>query len=276
MRFWHTVAVPLPMPAVTIDSAHPLPPPTKGSSVLAACLRRCTALGWRVAVTTPSESRLFAKGISRFWERRIEPVQHAQWSSAYRLFCGGRERAYDRSSWRILAIDRDRRVVGAITARVFCGEVRHEDLHVSQLLETAGSVFRDACEVALAERFAAAQAAGRTPIEISHWGVLSGPHAALLSLTLLRAMGALTAAFDRPVAIVTANHRRGEFKRLTRWGARPLGREGQYFLPPFVHRASGASLRILVVDTAQLGARGQEAAADLEVLRTTCPILSAP
>lgn len=263
-------------PTATIDSAHPLPPPAEDSSRLAACLRRCAQLGWRVVVTTPTEAQFFVHGISRFWERRLDALQHAQWAGAFRAFAGGRERAVDRASWRILVVDADQRVVGAVTARFFCSEIRRSDLHLSHLLEGSSTIFRDACEVALAERFALVQETGRTPVEISHWGVREGEHTALLWVTLQCAMGALLAAFERPVAIATANHRRGEVKRLTRWGAKPLGREGQYFLPPFVHRASGASLRILVIDMLELKARLAAGIEDLEVLRANCPIISTP
>ncbi len=264
------------MPAATIDSAHPMPPPAEGSSILAACLRRCASLGWRVVVTSPAETHLFTRSIARFWERRLDPVQHAQWAAAYRAFNGGRERAYDRASWRILAVDSDRRVVGAITARFFCGEVVQEHLYLAHLLEGTGVVFRDACEVALAEQFAAAQGVGRMPAEISHWSVEGGEHARLLALTLSRAMLALAAAFDHPLTVLAANHRRPEFRRLMRWGAIPLGRGGHYYLPPFLHRTSGASYRLMVIDSAKLGARTQESVADLEVLRASCPIISLP
>jgi hypothetical protein len=264
------------MSAVTIDSAHPLPPSAGTSSVLAACLRRGAQQGWRLVVTAPAEARFFLRSRARFWERRIDPAQHAQWAGAYRVFVGGRERAYDRASWRVLAVDDDRRVVGAITARFFCGELVQQHLFISDLLESASEVFRDACEIALADHFAAAQGVGRMPAEISHWSVALGADEKLLGLTLTRAVLALGAAFDHPLAVLAVNHRRAEFRRLQRWGAVPLGREGSYYLPPFVHRASGGSYRLMVVDTAKLGARTTAAAADLEVLRTSCPIISVP
>src|SRR4029079_17204068 len=80
----------------------------------AACLRRCAAAGFRLIVTAPSHSRAFARGLKHFPERRIDLAAHVQWDTAYRVFNGHSRQPHDRGSWRILVVDRDDRVVGAI------------------------------------------------------------------------------------------------------------------------------------------------------------------
>jgi hypothetical protein len=87
-------------------------------------------------------------------------------------------------------------------------------------------------------------------------------------------MLALGVAFDLPLAIAAADHERGDLSRFMRWATGPLGRRGKFYLPPFVHRTTGARLRLLVIDTSALGARLRGAAVDLAVLRDQCPIIS--
>jgi hypothetical protein len=256
-------------------SATRLPVSTAATSRFAVCLRRCAAAGIRLIVTTPSDTRAFHRGLSRFPERRSDPTEHVQWETAYRVFCGRGREPHDRGSWRILAVDHDDRVVGAITARFFCGEFVPEYLHMFSLLETTGPVFREHCEMAVGEVVAAAARLRRTPAEISNWAVAPGWHAALVAVTLARAMGALVAAFDAPLVILAADNRRGEVARLMRLGGAPLGLGGRYALPPFVHHTTGAWLRLLLVDAPAFHVRCHSApAADLALLRVRAPIIS--
>lgn len=251
------------------------PSPTS-SSPFAACLRRCAAAGLRLVVTPPADSTVCGRGISRFPERRIDTAAHIQWETAHRVFCGRGRQPHDRGSWRILAVDRDDRVVGAITARFFCGEIRAEYLQVLSLLDTSGPVFREHCELALAELIAATTKRGRTPAEISNWAVAPVWHASLIAVTLMRAMGALVAAFHAPVIVMAADNRRGEVNRLMRLGCTPLSLAGHFCLPPFVHHETGAWLRLLVLDAAALQARDADtSAADLTLLREQATIVSA-
>jgi len=175
----------------------------------------------------------------------------------------------------MLAADRDDRVVGAITARFFSGEVVRSQVHAYSLLETSGPVFREECELAMAEMFAAAMRENRTAAEISHWATAGGRHAPLVAATVGRAMEALTAAFDAPIGVVAADHRRGEVARLLRLGGVPLGRAGKFALPPFGHHPSGAWLRLLLVDAEVFRGRLRAASvADLALLREHCPVIS--
>src|SRR3954468_11011440 len=112
--------------------------PEIAKSRFAACLSRCAAAGFRLIVTAPSHSRAFARGLKRFPERRVDLTTHLQWDTAYRVFNGHGLQPHDRGSWRILVVDRDDRVVGAITARFFCGDVVPEYQHLPALLETTG------------------------------------------------------------------------------------------------------------------------------------------
>lgn len=241
----------------------------------AACLRQCAAAGYRLVVTTPSDVRVFSRGVRRFPERRIDPPAHVQWETDYRVFCGRGRLPFDRGSWRILIADANDRVVGAITARFFCGEIVQEYLHLSSLLDLAPPEFREQCELAVAEVFSGSLQAGRTPAEVSHWAVEPGRQAGLIGSTLTRAMGALAAAFDAPLIIVAADHRRGEVARLMRFGGAPLGRAGSFSLPPFVHSHSGAWLRLLLVDAPSYHARARsKPAADLVLLRERSILLS--
>jgi hypothetical protein len=250
-------------------------PDSRPSSTLAACLRRFGAAGLRLVVTTPADHNACARGIDLFPERRIDGSAHIRWETAHRIFCGRGRQPHDRGSWRILAVDRDDRVVGAITARFFCSEIRAEYLQVLSLLDTTGPVFREHCELALAELMAATTKSGRTPAEISNWAVAPVWHASLIAVTLMRAMGALVAAFDAPVIVMAADNRRGEVNRLMRLGCTPLSLAGHFCLPPFVHHETGAWLRLLVLDAAALQARhGDTSAADLALLRAQAAIVS--
>jgi hypothetical protein len=244
-------------------------------SRFAVCLRRCAAAGIRLVVTAPSDVRTFRSGVNHFPERRINPAEHVQWETAYRVFCGRGRQPHDRGSWRILAVDHDDRVIGAITARLFCGEFVAEYLQVFSLLESSGPVLREHCEMAVTEVVAAAARLNRTPGEISNWAVAPGWHAALVAVTLARAMGALVAAFDAPLVILAADNRRGEVARLMRLGSAPLGVAGRYALPPFVHHTTGAWVRLLLVDAPTFHARCHSTpTADLAHLRVRAPIIS--
>ena len=248
---------------------------TAPASRFVACLRRLSSVGLRLIVTAPGDSVTFARGIQLFPGRRIEVGAHVQWETAYRIFCGRGRQPHDRGSWRILAVDRDDRVVGAITARFFCGNVDHQYLHVPSLLDMTGPVFREHCELAVSELIAASAKAERTPAEISHWAVSPVWHAGLIAVSLMRAMGALLAAFDGPLVIMAADNRRGEVNRLMRLGCTPLSVGGHSCLPPFVHHESGAWLRLLALDTAGIMTRaGDTSVADLAVLRERVAIIS--
>ncbi|MGH7957478.1 MAG: hypothetical protein ACREH8_10760 [Opitutaceae bacterium] len=251
-------------------------PPAAPASRFATCLRRFATAGLRLVVTTPYNNWIFARGIKRFPERHIDRAAHAEWETAYLKFCGRESLSHDRGSWRILAVDRDDHVVGAITGRFFCGEIVRDHVQVLSLFDRAGPVFREHCELAVSEVVEACRETGRTPAEISHWAVAPVWHAALIAVTLVRAMGALAAAFDAPVAVMAADNRRGEVNRLMRLGSTPLGLSGHSCLPPFVHHESGAWLRLLVLDAAAFHARnGNTAAADLNLLREQASIISA-
>lgn len=245
------------------------------ASRLAAELCRCAAAGVRFVVTTPSDSRTFMRGLCRFPGRRVDPPEHTHLDVAWHVFNGGRERPHDAGSWRILALDAEDRVAGAITARFFCGEPVHEYLHAHALLQYASPLFREQAEQAVIEFFTETILAERVPAEISHWSVAAGwPEPALLGATLLRAMGALAAQFGPAVGLLAADCGRREETRLLRGGAAPLGRTGRLSLPPFVHHASGRRLRLLLLDSA--GARGglRAAPADVAALRRMCPVFS--
>lgn len=244
-------------------------------SVLSAALNRCARAGLRVVVMAPGDVRAFSRGITRFPERLIEPVTFGRYGRAYRSFTGLPEESHDRGSWRILVLDAKYHVVGAITARFFCGDIAREYLYTSALVSGCSAVFRNECDQAVGETFARAQRYSRTPAEISHWSIAEGPHVELIGVTLIRAMVALAVGFDLPLAIAAANHERGEFARFMRWAMTPLGRSGKFYLPPFVSRGNGARLRLLVIDTSALGTRLRGAAIDLGVLRERCPIVSA-
>jgi hypothetical protein len=248
---------------------------TEGPSLFATCLRRCEAAGLRLVVSAPADARAFARGLRRFPERRIDPPVHARWETAYRVFCNRSRQPHDRGSWQILVADRDDRVVGAVTARFFCGSIVRDYVHTLSLLDTTGPIFREHCEIAMEEVFVAAAKSARTAAELSHLAIAPHPHAKLIASTLSRAMGALAAAFDAPLVIVAADHRRGEVARLMRLGAAPLGRAGKFSLPPFVHHASGASLRLLLIDATTYHTRaGGSPKQDLALLRLKCPVLS--
>ena len=249
-------------------------PPFAARSLFGVYLRRLAASGVRLVLNTPADARRFARGLSYFPDRQIDPPAHAQWETAYRVACDRGRHPHDRGSWHLLAVDRDDRVVGAVTARFFCGEVAGEYLHLNTLLATAGPDIHEQCELAVAELFAASVRDRRTPAEISDWCIRPGRHAALVAATLMRAMSALAAAFPAPLALIAADHRRGEVARLMRLGSAPLGRAGQYSLPPFVHRASGAWLRLLLIDGPPFQARLRTAADDLTLLRTHCAVVS--
>ena len=276
-----TVATPSPfeprVPAAA-GSTSPLVPLTADASRrlrFDTCLRRCAAARLRLIVTTPSDVRVFSRGVSRFPDRRIDPSAHVQWETDYRVFCGRGRLPHDRGSWRILAVDADDRVVGAITARFFCGEIVNEYLHVCSLLDLLPAEFREHCELSIAEMLSRSLEAGRTPAEVSHCAVEPGRHAGLVAATLVRAMGALAAAFDSPLILIAADHRRGEVARLMRFGGAPLGRAGGYSLPPFVHSHSGAWLRLLLVDAPSYYLRARSTpAADLVLLRQHAVLLS--
>ena len=258
----------------SLPASRPAPAPDR--SLLAAALRRCDAAGLRVVVTAPADVRIFSRGITRFPERLVEPGMHARCERAYRAFARAKDldAPHDRASWRVLVLDRAWRVVGAITARFFCGEAQREHVHALSLLAGGAPVFRHECGLAVNELFSHAQRYARTPAEISHWSVAPEPQAALVTVTLIRAILALGVAFDLPLALVAADHQRGELARFMRWATTPLGRHGRFYLPPFVHRETGARLRLLVIDTSALGPRLRGAALDLGVLRQRCAIVS--
>lgn len=240
-----------------------------------ACLRRFAAVGLRLIVTSPADGRVFVRGTTRFSERHVDPAEHARWETAYRVFCGRGRQPSDRGSWRILAVDRGDRVLGAITARLFCGEFVPEYLHLRTLLEATGPVYREHCEMAVADLAAASARDGRTLGEVSGWAVAPSWHAALVAATLARAMAALMTSFDDPWVVVAADNRRGEVGRLLRRGAAPLGVLGRFALPPFVHHATGAWLRFLVIDAPAFFARsGGRPEADLALLRERAALVS--
>jgi len=247
----------------------------RANSRFGACLQRFVAAGFRLIVTTPSDTRAFTDGVERFPDRRIDPAGHARWETAYRLFGGRGRLPCDRGSWRLLAVDADDRVVGAISARLFCGEFVPEYLHLGTLLESTGPVFREHCEMAVADVVAAGTRLGRTPAEVSGWAVTPGGHAALVAVTLVRGLAALLAGFDDPLVVVAADNHRGEGARLMRRGAGHLGLAGRFALPPFVHHASGTWLRLLLIDAPTYFARsGVVADADLALLRERVEFVS--
>lgn len=250
--------------------------PHVATSRFDVCLRRFHAAGFRLVLTTPSDVRTFTRGVNFFTGREIDPAAHARWETAYRVFCGRGREACDRGSWRILAVDADDRVVGAITARFFCGEFVSEYLNLHRLLEATGPVFREHCEMAVADVAAAGARTGRTPAEVSGWAVRPGRGAGLVAVTLVRAMSALATAFDAPLVIVAADNRRGEVAQLMRRGAGRLGLSGRFALPPFVHHATGAWLRLLLVDAPTFLARsGGIPDTDLALLRDHAACVSA-
>lgn len=265
------------MPALlmeTISSPRPRGS-VEATTRFAACLQRLSAVDCRLVVTAPSDWRTFTRGVRRFPDRRIEVGEHARWEAAYRTFARRTPAPHEAGSWRIMAVDRDDQVIGAITARFFCGEVVLEHLHVLSLLESTGPVFREHCELAVGDVLTACGRLQRTPAEISHWAVAPGWHAALVAVTLSRAMGALVAAFDAPLVLMAADNRRGESARLMRLGGAPLGLAGRFSLPPFVHHASGAWVRLLLVDAPTFHVRsGAAPASDLALLREHAAIVS--
>ncbi len=259
----------------TFSDASSAPLRARRAARLERTLRRCAAAGVRLVVTAPADTRTFAAGLAAFPERQIDLTEHVQWETAYRLFCGRARLPHERGSWRVLAADRDRRVIGAITARFFTAEAIGEYLFATTLLEPAGPVFREHCELALGEAFAAAQARGRTSGEVSHWAVEPERRAPLVAVAVARVLGALAGAFRAPLVVLAADHRRGDVARLMRRGAAPLGRAGKFSLPPFVHQPTGAWLRFLLLDTAVYQARaGGDAAQDLATLREQVPVVS--
>ena len=261
--------------SATSSDASPGPRPALRPARLELALQRCASAGVRLVITTPADTRTFAAGLALFPERRIDLTEHVQWETAYRLFCGRSRLPHERGSWRVLAVDRDRRVIGAITARFFTAEAVGDYLFAKTLLEPAGPVFREHCELAIGEAFAAAQSRGRTPGEVSHWAVEPDKHAPLIAVALARAIGALAGAFRSPLVVLAADHRRGDVARLMRCGAAPLGRAGKFSLPPFVHQPTGAWLRFLLLETAVYQARlHSDAAKDLAVLRDQIPVVS--
>jgi hypothetical protein len=269
------------MPATRAPADGPAPacglrPAGAARARLAAYLQRCAAAGIRVVITAPGDVRIFARSLQRFPERQIDPVAHAQWESARRVFLGRGRQPHERGSWHVLAIDSDDRVVGAISARFFCGELVQDYLHVLSLVAACGPVFREHCELAIAEAFLAAGVAERMSAEVSHWSFAPGRQAPLVGATLVRALAALAAAFDAPIGVIAADHHRGEVARLMRGGAAPLGRAGKFSLPPFVEHASGAWLRLLLLDSRTFHARRRsDAAAELAALRAACRVISA-
>lgn len=266
--------VPPAEPAAPVERV-PGPELQPAKSILAAALRRCARVGLRLVVTAPGDVDTFSSGLVRFPERIVEATAHDRYTRAYRMFSDAASQVHDQASWRVLVLDESSHVVGAVTARFFCGDIGMEYVNALSLLAGYAPVLRNECALAVNEVFARAQRHARTPAEISHWAVASGPHARLILATLSRAMLALATAFDLPLAILAANHERGEMAHLVRWPAAPLGRQGKFYLPPFVHRATGARLRFLVIDSSALGGRLRMAAADLAVLRERCPIVSA-
>ncbi len=265
-----TAATPPASLATEPESAGP------AGSRLVACLRHGAAIGVRLVVLTPTDARVFGPSLERFPERSIHPAAHAQWETAHRLFLGRSRQPLDRGSWLVLAVNRDDRVVGAISARFFCGEIAAEYIHALSLASTCGPMFREHCELAVAEAFATAALSGRMPAEISHWTAAPGRQAAFLRVLLVRAMAALASAFDLPLCVLAADHRRGEVARLMRRGAAPLGRAGKFALPPFVDHKGGAWLRLLLLDTAAFHARSRtNPAVELAALREHASLISA-
>jgi hypothetical protein len=243
------------------------------NSVLATALEHCERAGLRVVITAPTDVHTFSNGITRFPERLIEPTAHTRYTRLYRAFDHNVDPVQDRGSWRVLVLDSRGRIIGALTARFFCGEVSREHVHALSLVAGPPSNFRTECELAIGETFSRAQRYARTPAEISHWSVAESRHARLVTVTLFRAMMALGVAFDLPVTLFAAAHEHGALARFMRWATAPLGRQGRHYLPPFVYRAE-RRLRLLVLDTSALGSRLRGAAIDLGVLRQRCSIIS--
>ena len=245
-------------------------------SRLAAGMARCAAAGIRFIITTPSCFPAGPRVAELLAGRTIDSRAHDRWLAGYRDFMGRDREADDRCTWRIVAVDREDRVVGAIAGRFFSEKVERDPLHVLGLLATTGPVFREHCELAISEIVDATLRAGRTAGEISHWGVAPIWRAALVAITLARAMGALASAFGSPVIVMAADNRRGEVNRLMRWGATALGIAGRSCLPPFVHHESGAWLRLLVLEGHVFQARaGGVAATDLNLLGAIAHVISA-
>src|SRR4051794_3494423 len=134
--------------AESADLSSLLDPP---KSVLSAALNRCARAGLRVVITAPADVRAFSRGITRFPERLIEPGTFARYGKAYRSFTEAPEAAHDRGSWRIMVLDAKYHVVGAITARFFCGEMAREYLHTVSLVAGSTPVFRNESEQAVHE-----------------------------------------------------------------------------------------------------------------------------
>lgn len=266
------------MPALLMDSlpaTRALPATSPRPTLFAACLQRCRAAGLRLIVNAPADTLTFSRSLQRFTDRRIDPPAHAHWETAYRVFNNRSRQPHDRGSWLLLVADEDDRVVGAVTARLFCSEIVADYLHTTALLEHTGPVFREHCELALGEMFSATAKAGRIPGEISHWSVRPGPQARVVMATLARALATLSVAFDSPVVIAAADHRRGEVARLMRFGAAPLGRAKKFSLPPFVYHATASWLRLLLIDAPSFVTRaGGRPKEDLALLRLQCPIYS--
>jgi hypothetical protein len=265
-----------PATAMLDRRSHFRHPPWTAAPKIATCLYRGAAAGLHVVITAPADTAAFGSTLVRVPERQIEPTAWAHWDAARRNFLQRAPAAHDPGSWHVLVIDADGCVVGTVAARFFGSEIVAAYVNAFRLAGACGPILREQCELAVIEALANSASDGRPFGEISDWVIAEGAKMARVQAMLVRAMAALAVAFDLPLCVVAANQSNGEAARWLRRGAVPLGRAGKFSLPTMVDHATGARLRLLLLDTATFHARSHtEPPAEFALLCRWASIVSA-
>jgi len=236
-------------------------PRSTHGSALQRFLAKSEQMGVTYVVCAPADVAAFARGIRSFPERIVSQDEHAFWLSLYREFRADdyrrrnvrqeslRQPGCDRGSWIVLAV-KDNVVIGANTARIFCGEILPEYLCDLDLIEPASFEVRTDYRIAIAQAATRCRAEELCFCELSHWAVAPQWRRTPVGPSLVLMLGALTTFFVPHLGIAVANCDSGAFDMLVRMGARPMRRGGQP-LPPFFHPAYGARLGLLECVTAE-------------------------
>lgn len=249
--------------------------------------KRCREAGLRFVVTAPADTATFARGIGLFSERVVSAVEHLRWCVAYRRFRaeqyrmrgvalgGNDEFPHDAGSWCILAVTDEDEVAGALSARLFCGEVVEDYLYDPVLVASCPEPLRGDYRTAIAAVRDECRRHGAVFGELSNWSVTEAWRASAVSPGLLHAITAFSRNFEPHCGVTLANCESGARAMLKKMGGVSFRDHAGGELPPFFHPDYQAHLELLKMNAAAYTPKFRPSAADVAQFRRESRIVSA-
>jgi hypothetical protein len=276
--------------SITPNSAGALaerPASSSETSAFPLYWKRCRDAGLRFIVTAPADTATFARGLRFFPERVIDAGEHARWWAAYRRFRAEQYRArgvalgerdefpHDAGSWCILAVTGADEVVGALSARIFCGEVVEDYLYDPILVADCPEPLRAEYLAAIATVRDECRRRGAMLGELSNWSVAEAWRTSAVSPGLLHAITAFSRNFQPHCGVTLANCESGARAMLRKMGGVPFHDRTGRELPPFFHPRYQAHLELLRMNAADYAPKFRPSAEEIAQFRRESRIVSA-